>query len=209
MLTIKMLNVYMTEIKKSRIGLAIIIFLWIILGPTLSGRISAYNADPTAFHGKIDSCSLDHYKTGKRQYRRATNIIIKGEVYEYRLPFRDMYSEIISNTIEKIKNYCESNEYISGQFIESPTGFSDTINRIVYLSKFSVKQNEMTLSFFKRSLEYFSVVFMLIFLIAFTVFTFFKSIKFTRTSKQGSNSKNRLKKNRKSLKLKRKSKKNN
>lgn len=196
----------MSEVKKAKLSLLVLILTSVLIGPHLLGSFIAYHSKPIPFKGKVVDCKEEAVITGRNQSAISIAIDIDEKIYEYRLPRWKVYSDVYYKNINKLRKLCKSNKYLSGSYIVTPTEIWRSSNRIVYLSGFSAEFNARLKKYFKVSLEYFFVVMMIVFLIFGIVFNIFKSLnlkiafKSTRFMTSG---RKRKKKNRKSLKEKR------
>jgi hypothetical protein len=202
----------MSEVKKARLSLILTILLCVLIGPHLSGSFSAYHARPIPFQGKIINCKTEVVNTGRNQTAQSVVISMDKKTYEYRLPFRGDYNGVSYKSLNRLREHCKNNSHLSGSYIVAPTGIWNSSNRIFHLSDFSDELNARLKKYFKGSLEYFFVVLLIIFIIINIVYTTLKSFNIKINYKSSGyvvSGRKKEKKNRKSLKLKRKAKRSN
>lgn len=170
----------MTNTTKYAVSLAVLFFISILLGPTLTGRISAYNAEPIYFSGRIHSCSEELYVTGRSQTVKSINMTIENNVYEYHIPGRSRYDSILYKGLRKIRDFCKSNEYLNGSYIIEPTKIIDITNRIVYLSKFNTELNKEMMDYSKKFMDYVGSIITSIIIVLSYIFLFIAIFKSTK-----------------------------
>lgn len=172
----------MQNTSKYAVTLVILIFMSILVAPTMTGRISAYYAEPISFSGNIQNCSEDTYIVGRGQAVKSIIMTIEGIEYEYHIPGGSKFDSILYKGLYTIREYCKNNTYLSGSYIIEPTGIADLINRVVYLFKFSEEENKEMRENSRDKLEFLSSIFLITFLVLSFIFlyiSFFKSINFS------------------------------